>query len=203
VNPRNERPLMPPKTAKTTALPKAAKATALALTANTTHLELYFLLRVHGGETDKRVTIEKGSSASGQALLPIFGAKDSISKSLYLEFLRRAFEHDATIPVTYQGKVPTDEECWKAASDFVKREITGFDALYAPGFPSKWNPETHRWDPLAAAEIAYGYSIVHPVDAGEGDPEPVDAMVAVGNDTLIVDFIVQVQGTISEGEGDT
>src|SRR5262249_23924964 len=114
--------------------------------------DLYFLMRIRAEGDSKPVTVGGSGSYSNNMLLPLFPPKDSGYP--FQKLIHRDFEPAETIPVQYSGDLPTDPEVRAAASSYVKAQLDGFDILdNAAGIPSKWNPNTQRWETPSKADI--------------------------------------------------
>lgn len=148
--------------------------------------ELFFLLRMHGGGTDQAITVKKKKDNEEHQLLPLFGV--NAHEEEFHRLLHRAFKPPSTIKVHYGGTIPEPDECQEAAQRSVAK--LGYEAALTP-IPSKWNPNTQQWERPSSAqnEFAYGFEITK-------NSQPILSSVAIGSKTLVVDFVVHIQGRV-------
>ena len=87
-------------------------------------------------------------------------------------------------------KLPKPADCHLGAQAVLGKLKLGYEAAADP-IPSKWNPNTHQWDRPSdpQGEFAYGFVITK-------GKVPVRSYVLVGSHTLLVDFVVHVQGKV-------
>lgn len=148
--------------------------------------ELFFLMRVHGKGTDKTVTVRKEQDHTHHELLPLFG------NEAYHALLHRTFRAPETIEVPVAGAAPVPQDYFAAAQVEVKEQLgSDYDLSNALAINSRWNGQSKTWDiiPGAAGADAFGYVIT---DADTA--VPIETTIALGDQTLFVDFVVMVQG---------
>lgn len=152
-------------------------------TTTTLDCQLSFHQRVHAKAVDKNVTIAKEADHHAHLLMPLGGATGQ--QDVYQQLVQAIAAHPATIPV---ADTLTERDFYAAARSYVQAHLPGYDVLDVQGIPSKWNPETHRWDPPPQSVTAFGYVIT---DAQTG--QPVNTFYTAGLQTLWIDFVIHLQ----------